>query len=46
METKRVKIYSVRGWIDGVEREYPDGRLEYADLRGNVIPDAEILEVR
>lgn len=48
METKRVilVINGVNTPVEAVERAYPDGRIEYADLRGNVIEDSEILEVK
>lgn len=48
MDTKRVilMIKGVNAPVECVERNYDDGRIEYADLRGNVVPDSEILEVK
>lgn len=47
METKRVKIHLKDGSvIDGVERHWDCGIVDWADLRANVIDEDNISEVQ
>ena len=47
METKRVKITIGDGSvIDGVERHWIGGTVDWADLCGNVIDEDKIKEVK
>ena len=47
METTRIKIHLEDGSvIDGVERHWIEGAVDWADLCGNVIDEDKIKEVR